>query len=149
MVDATDQDVVFVPEDPAAHDRFADSAGDAETPWTLAHVVTHATATSESSAYLALGLARGVLPASRARSEIPWQSMTTIEAVRHRYLESRRMRLAMLDAWPDEPDTTLTYIPWEGFPPYNCVTRFVGGLWHEDQHTNQIREILRQAGHLA
>ena len=145
LADATDADVTFLPVDPAAADEFVEEGGEASFAWTLAHLVTHVTASSESSAYLALGLARGLLPSSRGRSEVPWQSLTTVDSVRHRYQESRRMRLAMLDAWPDEPDMEVSYIPWAGFPPYNCVTRFVGGLWHEDQHTDQIREVMRQA----
>jgi hypothetical protein len=145
IADATDADVVFLPIDPAAANEEATEGDRAEAAWTLAHVVAHVTASCEGSAFLALGLARGVLPSGRARTEVPWQSLTTADSVRHRYQESRRMRRAMLDAWPDEPNMDASYIPWEGFPPYNCVTRFVGGLWHEDQHTTQIREIMRQA----
>lgn len=145
IADAIDEDVSFTPVDPAADDDFGDATAEPREAWTLAHVIAHVTASSESSAFLALGLARGVIPSSRARTEVPWRSLTTVHALRHRYQESRRMRLAMLDAWPDRPDMESSYIPWEGFPPYNCVTRFIGGLWHEDQHTGQFAEIMRQA----
>ena len=48
-------------------------------------------------------LARGVAFHGRSRSEVPWETVTTIAQCRARLEESRRMRLASLDMWPDQP----------------------------------------------
>ena len=74
--------------------------------------------------------------------------MQTIEQVRHRFEESRRMRLAMLDAWPDEPHLDVTYAPSPRFGSYNAISRFIMGLYHDDDHLGQLREIMRQAREL-
>ena len=73
----------------------------------------------------------------------PWQDVTTIEQCRHRLEESRRMRLASLDIWPDEPHLDNTYKTYMG--PVNAVGRFVLGLKHDDAHLDQITEVVRQA----
>lgn len=141
---ATDADVVFVPQDPQANDTFGDPA-ERELAWTLGHVVVHATASSEESAALALTLARGLPVEGRSRYETPWQSVTSIAQVRHRLEESRRMRKAMLDAWPDEPHLDITYKPYTQLGPLNAISRFIMGLSHDDSHVEQLREIMRQA----
>lgn len=145
--DATDADVVFVPVDPSANDTFASSAQDVNIAWTLGHVVVHATASSEEGAALALNYARGLDIPGRSRYETPWESVTTIAQVRHRLEESRRMRLAMLDAWPDAPHYEVTFnVSWA--PHYgtlNAIGRFVMGLSHEESHLDQLRDCVRQA----
>lgn len=142
----TDVDVVFTPEDPAAEDTYAADPEEALLPWTLGHVIVHATASSEESAFLAAELARGVPHrADRSRYEVPWQAVTTIEQCRQRLEESRRMRLASLELWPDRPHLDNLFPSFRGDQHYNPIVRFVFGLWHDDSHLGQIAEIVRQA----
>ena len=143
IADATDEDVVFVPQDPNADDPFG-IPEEKNLVWTLGHVAVHTTASSEESAALALTLARGLVPEGRSRYEVPWRTVQTIDQVRHRFEESRRMRLAMLDAWPDEPHLEVTYAPSPRFGSYNATSRFIMGLYHDDDHLGQLREIMRQ-----
>lgn len=146
VADCTDTDVTFVPVDPQADDRFAAAEAERHMPWTLGHVIVHVTASAEESAYLAVELARGVAyRGGRSRSEVPWQSVKTIAQCRHRLEESRRMRLASLEMWPDQPHLENTYIPREGVPPMNALARFALGLRHDDDHLKHIAEIVRQA----
>ena len=141
--DATDEDVVFVPQDPNADDPFG-IPEEKDLVWTLGHVAVHTTASSEESAALALTLARGLVPEGRSRYEVPWRTVQTIDQVRHRFEESRRIRLAMLDAWPDEPHLDVTYAPSPRFGSYNANSRFIMGLYHDDDHLGQLRNIMRQ-----
>jgi hypothetical protein len=145
IADAVDADVVFVPSDPGANDTFASDPSAVGLAWTLGHVAVHITASAEESAFLALSLARGVVPDGRSRHEVPWEVVESIDFVRHRMQESRRMRLAMLDAWPDRPDLLASYKPYVTMGPMNAVARFVVGLSHDDSHTEQIREIMVQS----
>ncbi len=101
---ARDDDVVFVPDDPDAEDTYATDPDEVLLPWTLGHVIVHVTASGEEAAYLAAELARGVpLREGRSRYEVPWLGVTTIAQCHQRLEESRRMRLASLDMWPDPP----------------------------------------------
>jgi len=145
IADCTDEDVVFVPEDPAAEDKYAASEADANIAWTLGHVIVHVTASSEEKAFLAAEQARGVDRDGRSRYETPWETVTTIAQVRARLEESRRMRLASLDMWPDDPnlDLTITYRYLRG--SMNAIARYCMGLLHDDDHLEQIAEIVRQA----
>ncbi len=140
-----DADVTFVPIDPDAHDPYAESDQDLEIAWTLGHVIVHATASSEESAFLAAELARGVpYREGRSRYEVPWEDLQTIAACRARLEESRRMRLAALEIWPDEPHWQNSYQTRSGLD-VTPVIRFVFGLAHDDAHLEQIQEIVRQA----
>jgi hypothetical protein len=145
IADCVDADVTFVPDDPEANDTFAANADETQLPWTLGHVVVHTTASAEESAALAAELARGVKYHGRSRSEVPWQTVTTIEQCRRRLEESRRMRLASLDLWPDPSHLDNTYRYREGEEPINALNRFIRGLSHDDSHLEQIRKIVRQA----
>jgi hypothetical protein len=145
IVPAEDSDVTFVPEDPDANDTFATSDGDVNLAWTLGHVVVHTTASSEEAAAHALTLARGLEVAGRSRSEVPWTEATSVEFCRQRLEESRRMRLAMLAAWPDRPNLDVTYQAAPGRTPLNAIARFLGGLMHDDSHLDQIAKIVDQA----
>ena len=145
VADCTDADVTFEPVDPAANDRFAARAEDVNLAWTLGHVIVHITASSEEAAFLAAELARGVPLHGRSCSEIPWQQATTIAMCRAHLEESRRMRLASLEMWPDHPHLELTTELWAGMDPTDAVGRFVLGLMHDDSHLGQISEIVRQA----
>ena len=141
----TDADVVFVPDDPEANDTYAADESEKGLAWTLGHVIVHVTASAEESAFLAAELARGVDFHGRSRFETPWQTITTIQQCWDRLEESRRMRLATLDMWPDEPDLDVAYEPWSGAPMLNAVGRFISGFWHDLDHVGQIEEIVRQA----
>ena len=140
-----DAAVTFVPDDPAAYDRYAANPDEERLAWTLGHVIVHVTATSEETAFLAAELARGVVREGRSRYETPWPAVTTIAQCRDRLEESRRMRLATLDVWPDAPhlDVTITYS--QRFGPMNAVGRFILGLKHDADHLGQIEAIVRQA----
>jgi hypothetical protein len=145
IADAEDADVVLVPDDPEANDKFAARPEDVGLSWTLGHVVMHTTASSEESAALALVLARGLPVEGRSRYEVPWEEARTVSFLRRRIDESLRMRLAMLAAWPDEPHLDNFYSPYEGRPPMNALGRFVGGLAHDGSHVGQMRNIMVQA----
>ena len=138
-----DADVTFVPDDPDARDTFADDEADVDLAWTLGHVIVHITASSEESAALAAELARGVEFHGRSRYETPWETVSTLAQCRQRLEESRRMRLASLDMWPDEPH--LDNVFEAHGQEINAVARFVWGLKHADDHLGQIEEIARQA----
>lgn len=146
ITDAQDADVTFIPQDPEAKDTFASNPDEVNIAWTLGHVIVHATASSEEAAALSTELARGVAITGRSRAETPWQSVHTLADLQKRLEESRRMRHAFLNAWPDKPDLTLTFTAsYPGATPVNAVGRFINGLSHDDSHLGQIAEIMRQA----
>ncbi len=145
IADCVDADVTFVPFDPKAHDPFAAREQDIKLAWTLGHVIVHTTASAEEAAFLAAELARGVPPHGRSRSEVLWQTVTTISQCRRRLEESRRMRLASLDLWPDEPHLDNVCEAWPNGPQVNAIGRFVLGLSHDDSHLGQLADIVQQA----
>lgn len=140
-----DFEVTYVPQDAEAYDPYAEDEEDLDLAWTLGHVIVHTTASSEEAGALAAELARGV-PRRRARSrvEVPWQSVTTIQVCRQRLEESRRMRLASLDMWPDEPHLENIYENKRGVL-VNAVVQFALGLVHDGSHLKQIENIVNQA----
>ncbi len=143
--DCVDEDVTFQPVDPEAYDRYAASPDEVDLAWTLGHVIVHITASAEESAFLAAELARGVLFHGRSRYEVPWESVTTIEQCRARLEESRRMRLASLDMWPDKPHLANYYAPYKGLGRISARERFLLGLKHDADHLGQIKDIVQQA----
>lgn len=147
VADCTDADVVFQPVDPEANDPYAsgEGANQVNDAWTLGHVILHTTASAEEAAFIAAEMARGVDVHGRSRYELPWQSVTTMDQIRQRLQESRRMRVASLDLWPDDPHMEVIFQFGADKPKYNAVQRFVLGLRHEADHLEQIREIVRQA----
>ena len=142
---AVDEDVDRVPDDPEANDAFAARPEDVGLSWTLGHVVVHATASSEEAAAIALTLARGLPVDGRSRHEVPWEEVRTVAFIRGRIEESRRMRLAMLAAWPDQPHLDNFYSASEGRPPMNALGRFLSGLVHDSSHLDQMGKIMVQA----
>ena len=140
-----DADVTFEPVDPAADDPYAQTPEEVKLAWSLWHVIVHITASSEESAAIAAELARGVAFHGRSRYEVPWKEMTTIQGCRRRLEESRRMRLASLDMWPEEAHLENEYQAWTDGPRVNAIGRFVLGLMHDDGHLGQIADIVRQA----
>ena len=148
--DLSDEQLTFDPEDPHADDPAASNPEDRYIPWNLAHLVLHVTASSEEGAAFGSMLARGVvIPAGiRLRYEPNWREVTTKEQVLQRLQESRRIRLAYLDTFPDDPHLDL-YRPLDNDSPLNNKINAVGsvlfGLMHEDGHLYQMREVRRQA----
>jgi hypothetical protein len=145
IAECNDADMTFEPHDPEAHDPYAETAEEVDIAWTLGHVIVHTTASAEESAAIAAELARGVRYHGRSRYEVPWQEMRTIEDCRYRLAESRQMRLASLEMWPQEPHLENGYWIWKGEPKVTAIGRFVLGLMHEEEHLEQIAEIVRQA----
>ncbi len=136
--DIDDAAVVFVPEDPQA-----DPAEGA--PWTFGHVIVHLTAGLEENAALANTLARGAEVTGRPRYETPWEQVTTAEQVRRRLVESRRMTLALLEGWPDEPHLGNVH-EHDYFGTTNAVAYHLLGIAHAQDHFGQLAEIRRQVG---
>ncbi|NDJ53798.1 MAG: DinB family protein [Chloroflexi bacterium] len=145
--DLPDSYVTFQPEDPEAHDAAAATEGEVNMAWTLGHVIAHITASSEEDAALGAALARGVEVKWRSRYETPWEELTTIEQLIQRLEESRRIRLAYLDAWPDQPklETAVHKSIQKRWGPMNAVGYTLLGLGHEIGHYGQLEEIIAQA----
>jgi hypothetical protein len=145
ITDCLDTDVVFLPQDPKAYDSFASTEEEVNIAWTLGHVIVHITASSEESAFLAAELARGVPHREgRSRFEVSWETITSIKQCRDRLEESRRMRLASLDLWPNQPHIENTYESRFG-GLVNPILQFVFGLSHDDSHLGQMKEIRSQS----
>lgn len=142
---AADADVVFVPDDPEASDDAAADPADRGLAWTLGHNVVHATASGEEYAAVATELARGVPFHGRPRYETPWERITTVAQCRQRLEESRRIRVASLGMWPDEPHLENGYEAWSTSGWVNAKGIFVWGLAHDADHERQMRKILGQA----
>jgi hypothetical protein len=140
-----DADVIFEPVDPEAHDPFAATPEEVNLAWNLGHVVVHTTASAEESAAIAAELARGVEYHGRSRYEVPWEEMRMVKGCRQRLEESRRIRLASLEMWPEAPHLENVCEVWSDRPKVNAIERFVLGLMHEESHLGQIEEIVRQA----
>jgi hypothetical protein len=145
IVDCTDADVTFQPIDPQADDKYAATEAEVHIAWTLGHLIVHVTASAEESAFLAAELARGVTFHGRSRAEVPWQTVTSIAQCRDRLEESRNMRLASLELWPNSPHLDNAYeVPGWPVGPINCVTRFMLGLSHDNAHLDQIKDVVQQ-----
>lgn len=150
IADLDDADVTFDPEDLGAQDDAA-VEGEENIGWSIAHLLAHVTASSEEGAALSSLLARGVEGVSeRPRYETPWRDIQTKDHCVQRLEESRRMRLAYLDAWPDTPNFEMLRVaPSERFQEYfgdlNAPACVLMGLSHEVGHYEQIEEVKRQA----
>ena len=139
IADADDAQMVFLPEDPLADDPYAPPE-ERYLGWSLAHLVAHVTASSEESAAYSAILSRGIAypREPRLRYETDWHTFKTRAQVLQRLEESRRMRLAALDTWPDEPHLDVFREVSERYIERN-------GLKHEHGHHAQIRETARKA----
>ncbi len=148
--DLSDAQVAFEPNDPNAHDAAA-KPGEEDIGWSVAHLVLHVTASCEEWATFSSILARGIpYPTEpRLRYEPEWKTFTTMAQCLHRLEESRRMRLAYLDTWPDEPNLTAKRAMSERFiernGEVNALTAYLMGLKHEIGHYEQLCEAARQA----
>lgn len=145
IIPCSDADVVFQPEDPDAHDPFAEDIEDVTLSWNLGHVIVHVTATCQESAFIAAELARGVeVEPRRSRWEVPWETVTTVKQCRGYLEENRRMLLASLEMWPDEPHLENFHKTKSGMK-ITPVMRFLFGQNHADSHLEQIEKIVKQA----
>lgn len=148
--DLTDADVTFDPLDPLADDPYA-IEGEEKIGWSLAHLVVHVTATSEEWAAYSPILARGIgYPTEpRLRYETEWTTVTTLAQCIQRLEESRRMRLAALDMWPDAPnldakrELSPRFAEYAG--PINAPAAVLFGLYHEVGHRAQFEDVRQQA----
>ena len=147
--DMTDAEIIFEPSDPKADDPHA-IAGEEEIGWGIGHLVAHVTASCEEWATYSSILARGVpYPAEpRLRYETPWRDIDTKAKAVQRLEESRRIRLAYLDTWPDDPDPEIKrdlsprFI--ERMGEMNAAACFLFGFKHEVAHYGQFLEVKRQ-----
>ena len=143
-----DADIVFQPEDPEAHDPFA-VEGEESIGWSFGHLIAHVTASSEEGAAFSSLLARGIPAAERPRYETPWRGIATAAQARQRLEESRRMRNAYLQTWPDVPFLDVHRVISERFTErfgnMNAPAAFLFGLWHEVGHYDQIKDVRQQA----
>lgn len=148
--DATDAEMVHLPDDPLADDPSA-VPGEETIGWSLAHLVAHVTASAEEQAAVSSILARGIpyVREPRLRWETPWRAFETRAQVLQRLEESRRIRIAYLDAWPDTPNLNVYREVSERFlekwGPQNAPATLLYGLNHEDGHTAQFRDVRAQA----
>lgn len=144
----SDADIVFDPEDPTADDPYA-VEGEEHIGWNFGHLIAHVTASSEEGAALSSLLARGVPAAERPRYETPWRDIKSVAQVRQRLEESRRMRNAYLQTWPDRPLLDVARDVSERFTArfgaMNAPAAFLFGLSHEVGHYEQIVDVRRQA----
>ena len=144
----TDADIVFEPIDEHADDPYA-VEGEENIGWTFGHLIAHITASTEEGAALSSLLARGFATAERPRYETPWKDMDTVAKCRQRLEESRRMRNAYLDTWPDTPqldvyrDVSPRFI--EKLGNMNAPAAFLFGLSHEVGHYDQFKDVREQA----
>lgn len=150
LADCTDADITFDPYDPHADDPHAETDEERHIGWTLGHLVAHITASNEEGAVFSSLLARGIPAGGRLRNEVPWEKIDTVEKALHRLEESRRMVMAYLDTWPDNPDLhTLREIRSERarayFGPINAPAAYLTGLSHHNEHIPQFEEVRRQA----
>ncbi|MCA9905782.1 MAG: DinB family protein [Anaerolineae bacterium] len=147
---ANDAMISFEPHDPDAHDAYA-VAGEEHIGWTLGHLVAHVTASSEEWAAYSSILARGIVypREPRLRFETPWREVDSQAKALQRLEESRQMRLAFLNTWPEQPHldvhVELSERARERWGEMNAMAAFLFGLRHEVGHHQQIREVLRQA----
>ena len=147
LLDTADEEAVSrIPIDPDANDPYAADPQDQHLEWTLGHVIAHTTASADEYATVAAELARGIPFHGRPRSERSWYEMQTLTDCRQRLHESRRLRLASLQMWPDRPNLTEGYVPWEASGWVNATGIFTWGLAHDDDHYRQVQKILAQ-GH--
>lgn len=146
--DMDDADVTFEPDDPDADDPHA-VEGEQKIGWNIAHLIAHVTASSEEGAAISSLLARGVPSSERPRYETPWRDITTQAQCVRRLEESRRMRNAYLQTWPDAPhlDVYRDVSPrfTEKLGLMNAPAAFIFGLTHEYGHHEQFRKVAAQA----
>ena len=143
-----DAQVTYIPHDPDADDPHAASDAERHAGWSLVHLVMHVTASAEEGAAFSSILARGISIGGRLRSEQDWQQVMTCAGTVARLEECRRICLAYLATWPDQPDVTTVRIMPEHLTwmKPNAPISFLAGLMHWHKHMNQFRKVAEQAG---
>jgi hypothetical protein len=150
VADLDDNDIVYEPRDETADDPYA-VAGEEHIGWTIGHLIAHVTASSEEGAAFSSLLARGIEGVEhRPRYETPWRDVDSKAKVVQRLEESRRIRLAYLDTWPDAPHyenyrTLSSDRAREALGNVNAPAAFLMGLSHETGHYDQIVAVKQQA----
>lgn len=145
-----DDGIAYEPTDDTADDPYS-VEGEEHIGWTVGHLVAHVTASSEEGAAFASLLARGIEGVEhRPRYETPWRDIDTKAKAVQRLEESRRIRLAYLDTFPDNPDyenlrTGLSENAQAYFGDLNAPAAFLMGLGHEVGHYEQIQDAVEQA----
>lgn len=146
----TEAQVLYEPTDENADDPYAVNTEDRRIGWSIAHLVLHVTASLEESCSVGSMLARGVaIDKTRYRYEPDWRDVTDKDTVLARLAESRRMCLAYLDTWPDEPHLdNLRVFDADHYlakAQINAVGATLGGLRHMDGHVAQLKSVAEQA----
>ena len=134
IADVNDVDVVFVPTD-----------GTGAAGWTLSELLTHVSHTSDEAAAFGSMLARGIAldPATfRGRRH---DTLPTVADVQARLAESRRMRHALFDSWPNDPDYATPLLWGSRFGTLNAPALAMFGLYHAHSHLEQIQRTVAQA----
>ncbi len=147
--DLTDAQLTFEPVDQDANDPYAKTTQEVNMAWSVAHLVLHVTASLEEGAAISSILARGIPVEARSRYEPDWQLVTRRSQVLQRIEESRRICLAYLEAWPDEPHLDV----YRKFPEgsrfaemlMNAPASYLFSLKHLDGHLDQFRRTIQQA----
>jgi hypothetical protein len=131
-----------IPEDPEADDPYA-SEKERHQGWSLAHLVLHVTASFEEGAAFSSLLARGIVTGGRLRYEQDWHLVNTSAEVIRRLEECRRIGLAYLDTWPDQPHLeTFRIMPEKlNWMKVNAPTAFLNGLMHWHKHLEQFKKV--------
>ncbi len=145
--DVSDEQAAYIPVDPDADDPHAATEADRHVGWSLIHLVMHVTATVEEAAAFSSILARGIPIGGRLRTERNWREVTTCAEALAQLEECRRMCLAYLATWPDQPDLTTRRIMPEDFkwPGPNAMVSFLAGLMHWHKHIEQFQRVAEQA----
>ena len=139
---AKDAYVSFIPLDLNANI----DTGEPPPGWTLAHLINHTTATAEECAAISATLSRGINAEWRNRYELPYDGITTVQQLRERLEDSRRMRLAYFEAWLRKPylDTYWRLLE-HRYGALNAVGFGLLGFKHDSDHLPQIKDTIRQA----
>lgn len=143
----SDEQATFIPTDPDADDPFAASEVERHMGWSLVHLVMHVTASAEEAAAFSSILARGIPIGGRLRSERDWRQVSTCFETLARLDECRRMCLAYLATWPDQPDLITVRIMPENLSwmKPNAKISFLAGLMHWHKHIEQFQKVVMQA----
>ncbi len=142
---ASDEQLFRIPDDPEADDLHASEA-ERHQGWSLAHLVLHATASFEEGAAFSSLLARGIVIGERLRYEPDWHLVSTRPEIIARLEECRRLGLAYLDTWPDQPHLeTLRIMPEKlSWMKVNAPTALLNGLMHWHKHLEQFQKVAEQ-----
>ncbi len=139
----SDEQAIHIPSDPDANDPYATTEAERHLGWSLVHLVMHVTASAEEAAAFSSILARGIALGGRLRSEQDWRQVTTCAQAVARLEECRRMCLAYLATWPDQPDLITVRIMPENasWMKPNAPISFLAGLMHWHKHIEQFQKV--------